>query len=124
MKTIFSFSLRFGRHFIGNIPCSSDDSVMELIYVLHFFMINIFYKPQEENLEESNLENEKVRKWVPIFLSNKQETFCPERHEYDRSEMAHHLTGKLFPQGHDTKQCFPSCLFQTLVPAHHRSVNN
>jgi len=32
--------------------------------------------------------------------------------------MVQHVTGKLFPQEHDT-----SCLFQILVPTHYRSVN-
>jgi len=44
------------------------------------------------------LENES-RKWVPSFVSNDQVTSCPERNEHNRSEVVHHLTGKLFPQG-------------------------
>jgi len=37
----------------------------------------------------------------PLFLSNDQETPCPQRHENDwRSEVVHHLTVKLFLQGH------------------------
>jgi len=45
-----------GKYCIGN---SSDDSVTQLIHSLHFFLINsVFYKPLEENLYESDLENE------------------------------------------------------------------
>jgi hypothetical protein len=59
--------------------------------------------------EESNLENKGVRNWVPLFLYNEQEIPCPERHEYDGIiEALHHLTGKLFPQEHDAKQCSAS----------------
>jgi len=68
---------------------------------------------------------------VPTFLSNSQRTPCPERHKHDgRSKVVRHLTGKLcdiFLGYHmvwwpilsqDT-----SCLFQTLVHMHDRSVN-
>jgi hypothetical protein len=48
------------------------------------------------------LENEEPREWVSFFLPNNQETPCPERHEHSgKSEMMHHLTGKLFPQRHE-----------------------
>jgi hypothetical protein len=59
-------------------------------------MLNsVFYKPlEEENPEESNPENEGAREWVPLFLSNSQET--------------HHPTGKLSLQGHDAKHHSPS----------------
>lgn len=43
-KTVFSLSL-------GNALCSADDSVTQLIHILHFLMINsIFYKPPEEKI--------------------------------------------------------------------------
>jgi hypothetical protein len=45
---------------------------------------------------------------VPLFLPNDQETPCPEKHEHDGRWVVYHLTVKLFPQGHDAKQCFPS----------------
>jgi hypothetical protein len=43
-----------------------------------------------------------------LFLSNDQETTSyPEIHEHDgRSEVVHHLTGKLFPQGYEAKRLF------------------
>jgi hypothetical protein len=67
-----------------------------------------FTNLREENPEESNLENEGAREWALLFLSNDQENSCPERHKRDgRSEVVHHLTGKLFPQGHDAKQLSP-----------------
>jgi len=71
----------------------------------------------------------------PLFLSNDQETPCPEKHEHDRrSEVAHHVIGKLFPQGRDIVLEYhmayhpmllqeTSCLFQMLVPTRHISVN-
>jgi hypothetical protein len=61
-----------------------------------------FTNPQKKNPEESNLENDGVREWPPLFLSNDQETPCPKRHEHNgRSGLVHHLTGKLFSQCHD-----------------------
>jgi hypothetical protein len=55
----------------------------------------------QKNSEDLNLENEGAREWLP-FLSNDQETSCPERHKHDsRSEVVQHLTEKLFSQGHD-----------------------
>jgi hypothetical protein len=68
-------------------------------------MINIvFYKPpRRKNLEESNPENKGSREWIPLFLSNNQETPCPKRYKHDgRSKVVHCLTRKLFPQ------CSPS----------------
>jgi len=55
----------------------------------------------------------------PLLLpSNDQNIPCPERHENDgRSEKMHHLTGKLSPQGHDSKQSCHETL-QTLVLPH------
>jgi hypothetical protein len=40
IKTIFSFLTGTGSHFIGNELCSSDDSVTQLIHILHFLKIN------------------------------------------------------------------------------------
>jgi len=59
IKMIFSFSPDTTKHFIGNVLCSCDDSVTELINILYLFMINnIFLQtPRRKNLE-SNLENE------------------------------------------------------------------
>jgi hypothetical protein len=110
VKTIFSLSLGTDRYLIGNTLCNSDDSVTQLIHILHFFTTNnIFYKPLRRHPEESNLENERSREWVPFFLSNDPKTPCPKRYEHDgRKEVVHHLTGKLFPQGHESKQCSPS----------------
>jgi hypothetical protein len=46
IKKIFSSSPDTAKHFTGNKICSSDDSVMQLIHILHFFTINnVFYKP-------------------------------------------------------------------------------
>jgi energy-converting hydrogenase Eha subunit B len=46
---IFSFLPGNGRHFIGNIVCSPDISVMKLIHILHFFTIdNVFKNPQKK----------------------------------------------------------------------------
>jgi len=46
----------------------------------------------------------------PFFLTNDQETPCTEERYKDdgRSEVVQHPTAKLFPQGHDAKQCFQS----------------
>jgi len=98
VKTIFSLSLGTDRYLIGNTLCNSDDSVTQLIHILHFFTTNnIFYKPLRRHPEESNLENERSREWVPFFLSSYQET--PERHEHDGSSEVVHamfsiITGK------------------------------
>jgi hypothetical protein len=69
-------------------------------------MNNIFY-----NLSGRR----KQRSWgggqekVPHFVSDDQETPCPQRQKNEGTgEMVHHLTGKLFPQVHDAKKCSPS----------------
>jgi hypothetical protein len=68
-----------------------------------------FTTPRRRIPEVLNLENDGAREWIICFLSNDQETLCPERHKHDsRNEVVHNLTGKLFPQGHDIKQCSPS----------------
>jgi anti-anti-sigma regulatory factor len=49
IKTIFSLSPSTGKRFIGNVLCSSDDSVTQLIHILHFLTIeNIFHKHSED----------------------------------------------------------------------------
>jgi len=68
-----------------------------------------FTDTEGKNPEESKLENGETRVWAPVFLSNDQKTLCLERHEHDgRSGVVHHLTGKIYPQVHDSKQCSPS----------------
>jgi hypothetical protein len=85
---------------------------------------NIFYKLQMKKSRRVKSEEQDSQRIGPLFLSKDQETPCPERHKHDRrSEVVHHLTGKLFPQGHEAKQCSPFCLFQTLVSTYHRSIN-
>jgi hypothetical protein len=61
------------------------------------------YKLAEKIPEESCLENEGAREWVPLLLSNDQETSCPGRHEHDGiNEVVRRLTGKLYHR--DTMQ--------------------
>jgi len=83
IKTIFNFLSGMSKDFIGNTLCSSDNSVMQHIHILHFFTIDsVPNKPLEEkNPEESNLETEEAREWVlsscPVtrkFLSRKART--------------------------------------------------
>jgi len=63
---------------------------------------------KKENPEESAGE-QRGQRLGPLILSNNKETPCPERHEHDgRSGVVHHLTGKIYPQVHDSKQCSPS----------------
>jgi hypothetical protein len=58
---------------------------------------------------KTNPENEGAREWVPLLLSNDQETTYRGRFEHDgRSGVVYHMTGKLFPYWQDTKQCSPS----------------
>jgi hypothetical protein len=111
IKTIFIFTSGTDKHFICNAVCSCDDPVTELIHILHFFKINsIFYKPPEEkNPEESNLKGKGAGNSSTLFPSINRKTLCPQRHKCDeKSEVMHQLTVKLFPQGHDAKQCPPS----------------
>jgi hypothetical protein len=100
IKKIFSLWTGTGRHFIRNKFCHAT-------HILHFSAIsNVFCKPQKKkkNPEESNLEDEEAKEWLPLFLPNDS-----ERHQQDgRSGVVHHLTGKLFPQGHEAKRCSPS----------------
>jgi hypothetical protein len=80
---------------------------------------NVFYKPPKENIQRRQSEEYGAKKWVPLFLSNDQETPCPERHEHNRrSEVVHHLTVKLFPQGYEAKAfsiITKKCLLSTHV---------
>jgi hypothetical protein len=98
IKTVFSFWPGIGKHFTGNALWISDNSVMQLIHILLFYMVSrVLYKPPEKNSEKSNLENEGPGNFPQIFLSNDQEDPCPKRHKCDqRSEVVHHVTEKLF----------------------------
>jgi hypothetical protein len=64
---MISFLPGTGKHFTGKPLCSSDDSVMQLLHILHFCVISsVFYKPPEEiNPEESILENDGPGSGVP-----------------------------------------------------------
>jgi hypothetical protein len=58
--------------------------------------------------KESSPENEGAKAWVPLYLSNDQKTPYSEMHQHDgRSELMHHLIGKLFSQGRDAEQSSP-----------------
>jgi len=49
IKTIFNFWPGTDMHLSGNALCSSDDSVTQLIHILHSLKINsIFYNPQKK----------------------------------------------------------------------------
>jgi hypothetical protein len=76
---IFSVLSGIGKYFIGHALCNSDDSVMQLVHILHFFMINSFlFKPSEKkHPEESNLEKKGAREWVSLFVSNSQDSPFP-----------------------------------------------
>jgi hypothetical protein len=101
IKTITSFLPFTYRRFIDKAHSSSDG--------LHFFKTNnVFYKPPKRKPKKSNLESGGATEYIPpLFLFSDQETPCPERqHEHGRrSEVGHNQTGKLFPKGHDAKQC-------------------
>jgi hypothetical protein len=52
IKMIFSLLPGISKHFISNTLCSSDNSVMQLIYSFHFFTThNVFNKPPEEKIK-------------------------------------------------------------------------
>jgi hypothetical protein len=54
------------------------------------------------------MESKGAKEWILLLLSNDEEATCPKRHEQSRrNKVVHHLTAKLFPQGHDRKQCSP-----------------
>jgi hypothetical protein len=56
IKIIFSSLPGIGKHFIGNILCTSDNSVTQLIHILHFSTINnVFYKLPEEKILRSQI---------------------------------------------------------------------
>jgi hypothetical protein len=50
--------------------CASDDSVLQLIHILDFFIINsVFYKsPGKRNPEESNVKNKGAMEWKNTAL--------------------------------------------------------
>jgi hypothetical protein len=57
----------------------------------------LLQNPKIKNPEQSDLEIEGTRVQIPLFLSNDQETPCPEKHEHEgRSEVMHHLSGKMY----------------------------
>jgi len=73
---------------------------------LHFFIKNyLSHAPKRKNLEESNLENERAREWVNLFLPNDQETPA-QKGTNTVGDAAHHISGKLFPQRHNNKAVF------------------
>jgi len=57
IKTIFSFLSDIGKHFIDNMVCNSDDSMMQLTCILPFFftMNRVLYKPPEEEIQRSQI---------------------------------------------------------------------
>jgi hypothetical protein len=58
--------------------------------------------PQKKESQGVKSGEQGAREWVLLFISNDHETPCPERHQHcGRSEVVHHLNGKLFVQGHD-----------------------
>jgi hypothetical protein len=68
IKMIFIFSPRSGKNFIGKALCSSDDSIMQLIHILHFFTIKVvffFQIPRRKIPDESDLKNEGSGKRSP-----------------------------------------------------------
>jgi hypothetical protein len=91
MKTILSFLPG-----IGNAFYSSDDPFSQLFHILHFFMIN----SEKSNVEMRGPENGPSSSY-PVIKE------LPLQKGTNTCEVVHHLTGRLFPQGHDTKQCFP-----------------
>jgi len=78
-----------GKHFIGNTCCSSDDSVMQLIHILHLFTVKqcLLQTPRQAKSGEGGQE------CVPLYLSNYQETPYPDRHEHNRRNEVFHLDG-------------------------------
>jgi len=72
---------------------------------IHFFQA----KHRIQFRSRPMLEKGGTRKWVPLFPSNNQEIPYPEIHDEHngKSEVVHRISQKLFPQGHDTKQCSP-----------------
>jgi hypothetical protein len=99
-----------GKYFIGSALCNSENSVNLFTFCTFCDKLCLLQTSRRKNVEELNLENERGGQVMdPLFLSNDQEIPCPERHECDRrSEMVHHLIGKLLPQVHDAKQHSPS----------------
>jgi len=77
IKTIFSLWTGTDKYFIGNAFCSSDGSVTQLIHDKQ----SLLQTSRRRNPEESNVKNEGTKEWVFLFLSNDQETPCPERYD-------------------------------------------
>jgi hypothetical protein len=105
IQTVFSFWTGTNKHFIGNALCSSDGSVTRLIHILHLVtIISVFYKTPEETIQSQIWRIRGRRERILLFLSNDQETPCPEGQKRDgRSGMVHHVTGELSPR--DMTQC-------------------
>jgi hypothetical protein len=58
------------------------------------------YKHPEKKIQRSNLENKGTGKMAPINLPKHQQTTSD-----GRCEVVPHLTGKLYPQENNPKQC-------------------
>jgi hypothetical protein len=98
IKTIFSFSPGTGMRLIGNAFCSSDDSVTQLIHILHFFTINIvFYN----TLKSKSGELDGQGMVTPLTIQPLGNSLSRRRERGVVSKMEYHPTGKLLPRGHD-----------------------
>jgi len=101
---IFSFSLGTGKYFSGNTLCNSDDWHATHSHVALFHSKQCpLHTPRKKDPEELNLENEWAREWIPLFLSNDQETL------FRKARPQQHCPGTLYGvAAHVVTWYFPS----------------
>jgi hypothetical protein len=110
IKTIFSFSPGTGRNLIGNALCNSDDSVTQLIHILHFLTIEcVYYKPQKK-ISSGVKSGERGDQGIgPPLPSQRWGNSLSREARIQRGGGGGGEWGrKLFPRGHDVRQCSPS----------------
>jgi hypothetical protein len=57
MKTVFSFMPGIGSYFNGKTFCSSDDSVMHLVHILHNFTVNNVLQTSRRKKEKQSYQS-------------------------------------------------------------------
>jgi hypothetical protein len=78
--------------------CSSEHSATHLINILHFSRQTVSSRNPHRRVKSGEWDNLGMD---PSLECSDQETLQPERHEAG-SDMRHHVSGRLFAQGHDT----------------------
>jgi hypothetical protein len=84
---------------------------------LHFFTINnVFYSTHRKKCLYQTTEKSRIvksakgegRECAPLPSQRSRNTLSRKAQNTGRREVVHHLSGKIFPEGHDAKKCSAS----------------